>query len=81
MKVNPELIESVLKYVVEGEHNWPREGTILIFLPGLQEIQTVHEALLDSAMFGPRLVANKLNHKITEIYFHFKNLLDLITMY
>ncbi|XP_065363146.1 putative ATP-dependent RNA helicase DHX57 [Calliphora vicina] len=54
MKVNPELIESVLKYLVEGEHNWPREGTILIFLPGLQEIQSVHEALCDSAMFGPR---------------------------
>ncbi|KAM7349281.1 putative ATP-dependent RNA helicase DHX57 [Cochliomyia hominivorax] len=54
MKVNPDLIESVLKYIVEGEHDWPREGTILIFLPGLQEIQTVHEALLDSNMFGPR---------------------------
>ncbi|TMW48422.1 hypothetical protein DOY81_006512 [Sarcophaga bullata] len=54
MKINPELIESVLKYIVEGEHEWPREGTILIFLPGLQEIQAVHEALSDSSMFGPR---------------------------
>lgn len=54
MKINPELIESVLKYIVEGEHEWPREGTILIFLPGLQEIQAVHDALCDSNMFGPR---------------------------
>ncbi|XP_075156845.1 putative ATP-dependent RNA helicase DHX57 [Haematobia irritans] len=54
MKINPELIESVLKYIVEGDHEWPREGTILIFLPGLQEIQSVHDALCDSNMFGPR---------------------------
>ncbi|XP_064538961.1 putative ATP-dependent RNA helicase DHX57 [Drosophila montana] len=54
MMINPELIESVLKYIVEGEHEWPHEGSILIFLPGFQEIQTVHNALLDSAMFGPR---------------------------
>lgn len=54
MKINPELVESVLKFIVEGEHEWPRDGTILIFLPGLQEIQAVHEALCDSTMFGPR---------------------------
>ncbi|XP_034489479.1 putative ATP-dependent RNA helicase DHX57 [Drosophila innubila] len=54
MLINPELIESVLKYIVEGEHDWPREGSILIFLPGFQEIQSVHDALLDSAMFSPR---------------------------
>jgi len=54
MLINPELIESVLKYIVEGEHDWPREGSILIFLPGFQEIQSVHDALLDSSMFSPR---------------------------
>ncbi|XP_054728692.1 putative ATP-dependent RNA helicase DHX57 [Anastrepha obliqua] len=54
MKINPELVESVLKYIVEGEHDWPKEGTILVFLPGLQEIQSVHEALADSALFGNR---------------------------
>ncbi|KAH8419691.1 hypothetical protein KR009_001107 [Drosophila setifemur] len=54
MTINPELIESVLKYIVEGSHEWPREGTILIFLPGFGEIQTVHDALLDNALFSPR---------------------------
>ncbi|KAL7743180.1 hypothetical protein ACLKA6_016313 [Drosophila palustris] len=54
MLINPELVESVLKYIVEGEHDWPREGSILVFLPGFGEIQTVHDALLDSAMFSPR---------------------------
>ncbi|XP_017125191.1 putative ATP-dependent RNA helicase DHX57 [Drosophila elegans] len=54
MTINPELIESVLKYIVEGAHDWPREGTILIFLPGFGEIQTVHDSLLDHALFSPR---------------------------
>ncbi|KAI8035148.1 putative ATP-dependent RNA helicase DHX57 [Drosophila gunungcola] len=54
MTINPELIESVLKYIVEGSHDWPREGTILIFLPGFGEIQTVHDSLLDHALFSPR---------------------------
>ncbi|KAH8273341.1 hypothetical protein KR018_003934 [Drosophila ironensis] len=54
MMINPELIESVLKYIVEGDHEWPKEGTILIFLPGFQEIQSVHDALQDSALFSPR---------------------------
>ncbi|KAH8321086.1 hypothetical protein KR074_008755 [Drosophila pseudoananassae] len=54
MVINPELIESVLKFIVEGDHDWPREGTILIFLPGFQEIQSVHDALLDNALFSPR---------------------------
>ncbi|XP_016978666.1 putative ATP-dependent RNA helicase DHX57 [Drosophila rhopaloa] len=54
MTINPELIESVLKYIVEGSHEWPREGTILIFLPGFGEIQTVHDSLLDHALFSPR---------------------------
>ncbi|EDW45762.1 GM11277 [Drosophila sechellia] len=54
MTINPELIESVLKYIVEGSHDWPREGTILIFLPGFGEIQSVHDSLLDNALFSPR---------------------------
>uniref|UniRef100_A0A1B0DGR7 RNA helicase n=1 Tax=Phlebotomus papatasi TaxID=29031 RepID=A0A1B0DGR7_PHLPP len=54
LKVNPELIESVLVHIVKGEHNWPREGTILIFLPGLAEIQAVHNFLTDNALFSPR---------------------------
>ncbi|XP_067636192.1 putative ATP-dependent RNA helicase DHX57 [Eurosta solidaginis] len=54
MKINPELVESVLKYIVKGEHDWPKEGTILVFLPGLQEIQAIHETLADSVLFGKR---------------------------
>ena len=55
LKINPELIESVITYIVDSDdHEWPREGTILVFLPGLAEIQTVFDTLMDSKMFGPR---------------------------
>lgn len=55
MKINPELVETVLTYIVDSnEHNWPHEGSILIFLPGLAEIQTVYDSLNDSRLFGPR---------------------------
>ncbi|XP_067625766.1 putative ATP-dependent RNA helicase DHX57 isoform X2 [Eurosta solidaginis] len=54
MKINPELAESVLKYIVEGGNVWPKEGTIVVFVPGLREIQAIHEALGDSVLFGKR---------------------------
>ncbi|XP_070503518.1 putative ATP-dependent RNA helicase DHX57 [Chironomus tepperi] len=54
-KINPELIESVLNYIIECDNkDWPRDGSILIFLPGLGEIQSVYDALMDSKNFGPR---------------------------
>lgn len=52
-KINPELIETVLRYIVEDASEWPQEGTILVFLPGLGEIQTVHETLCESSIFSP----------------------------
>ncbi|XP_033150642.1 putative ATP-dependent RNA helicase DHX57 [Drosophila busckii] len=54
MMINPELVESVLRHIVAGDHDWPREGSILVFLPGFQEIRAIHDALTDSAMFSPR---------------------------
>lgn len=54
MKINPELIETVLMYIINGDNNWPREGSILIFLPGLAEIQAIYDALVDSQEFSPR---------------------------
>lgn len=54
MRINPELIESILNYIVEGEHKWPKQGTILIFLPGFQEIQTIYDTLMESIAFGPK---------------------------
>lgn len=54
LRINPELIEFILHYIDDGDHRWPHEGSILIFLPGLTEIQTIHDALSDNSVFSPR---------------------------
>jgi len=37
-RMNPELIESALTFIVNCEEaEWPRDGGILVFLPGLGE--------------------------------------------
>lgn len=54
-KINPELIEAVLRFIIDVDaSNWPAEGSILIFLPGLAEIQMIHDTLSDSSVFSPR---------------------------
>ncbi|XP_031626532.1 putative ATP-dependent RNA helicase DHX57 [Contarinia nasturtii] len=55
MKINSELIEAILRYIVDVDvSKWPKEGSILIFLPGFAEIQQVHDTLNDSSVFSPR---------------------------
>lgn len=55
LKINPELIEAILSYICEDNNQeWPKQGTILIFLPGLAEIQSVYDTLMDSREFSPR---------------------------
>lgn len=54
-KINAELIEAILRYIVNvDESGWPAQGSILIFLPGLAEIQSIHDTLCDSSIFSPR---------------------------
>ncbi|XP_063385238.1 putative ATP-dependent RNA helicase DHX57 [Cydia fagiglandana] len=53
-KINLELIEHTLKYIVDGNHSWPREGAILIFLPGIAEIMSLHDQLAESHTFSPK---------------------------
>ena len=43
--VNLDLIEEILAFIVEGEHDYPRNGAILVFLPGIQEIVNACEQL------------------------------------
>lgn len=55
MRINPELIETILRYIVDTDASkWPNEGSILVFLPGLAEIQLVNDTLNDSSVFSPR---------------------------
>ncbi|CAH0755147.1 unnamed protein product [Diatraea saccharalis] len=53
-KINLDLVEHVLNYIVDGDHKWPREGAILIFLPGIAEIMSLHDQLAESHTFSPK---------------------------
>lgn len=53
-KVNLELIEQILLWIVGGDHDYPTEGSILIFLPGISEITSLYDQLSDHREFGPR---------------------------
>ncbi|TGZ53501.1 putative ATP-dependent RNA helicase DHX57 [Temnothorax longispinosus] len=44
-KINYDLIQHILEWIITGEHNYPKKGSILIFLPGLYEIITLMEQL------------------------------------
>ncbi|XP_034283369.1 putative ATP-dependent RNA helicase DHX57 [Pantherophis guttatus] len=52
-KVNFELIEALLEWIVSGKHLYP-PGAVLIFLPGLAEIQALYNRLQSNAMFNNR---------------------------
>ncbi|KAJ4436719.1 hypothetical protein ANN_16851 [Periplaneta americana] len=53
-KINYDLIETVLTWIVAGEHNFPRKGAILVFLPGMAEISSLHDQLMDHPVLTPR---------------------------
>ncbi|XP_054841159.1 putative ATP-dependent RNA helicase DHX57 isoform X2 [Eublepharis macularius] len=52
-KVNLELIEALLEWIVCGKHSYP-PGAVLIFLPGMEEIKTLYKQLQSNALFNNR---------------------------
>lgn len=44
-KINYDLIEILVVWILTGDHDYPRRGSILIFLPGIAEISTLFEKL------------------------------------
>lgn len=52
-KVNLELIEALLEWIVSGKHSYP-PGAVLVFLPGLAEIKTLYKQLQSNALFNNR---------------------------
>ncbi|XP_053099073.1 putative ATP-dependent RNA helicase DHX57 [Hemicordylus capensis] len=52
-KVNLELIEALLEWIVSGKHSYP-PGAVLIFLPGLAEIKTLYKQLQSNVLFNNR---------------------------
>uniref|UniRef100_A0A3Q3IX66 Putative ATP-dependent RNA helicase DHX57 n=1 Tax=Monopterus albus TaxID=43700 RepID=A0A3Q3IX66_MONAL len=52
-KINMDLVESLLVWIVDGKHNYP-PGAVLVFLPGLAEIKMLYEQLQCNRMFNNR---------------------------
>lgn len=52
--VNLELIEFVLEWIVSDAHDYPQEGSILIFLPGISEITSLYDQLNNNSEFSKR---------------------------
>ncbi|XP_049617276.1 putative ATP-dependent RNA helicase DHX57 [Syngnathus scovelli] len=52
-KINMDLIESLLEWIVDGKHSYP-PGAVLVFLPGLAEIKMLFEQLQSNRMFSNR---------------------------
>ncbi|XP_022087605.1 putative ATP-dependent RNA helicase DHX57 [Acanthaster planci] len=52
-KINYDLIEELVSWIVFGDHEYPKDGAILIFLPGLAEILSCYDQL-QSSLCGPR---------------------------
>ncbi|XP_071780554.1 putative ATP-dependent RNA helicase DHX57 [Centroberyx gerrardi] len=52
-KINMDLVESLLEWIVDGGHNYP-PGAVLVFMPGLAEIKMLYEQLQSNRMFNNR---------------------------
>ncbi|KAI1894656.1 hypothetical protein AGOR_G00118010, partial [Albula goreensis] len=52
-KINMDLVESLLEWIVDGDHNYP-PGAVLVFMPGLAEIKMLYEQLQSNKMFNNR---------------------------
>ncbi|KAH1019590.1 hypothetical protein HUJ04_009384, partial [Dendroctonus ponderosae] len=53
-KINNDLIETILMWIVNGSHDYPKSGTILVFLPGIGEITSLYDQLVVHEEFGRR---------------------------
>ncbi|KAM4523457.1 putative ATP-dependent RNA helicase DHX57 [Fundulus diaphanus] len=52
-KINMDLVESLLEWIVDGKHNYP-PGAVLVFMPGLAEIKMLYEQLQSNRIFNNR---------------------------
>ncbi|XP_015438382.1 PREDICTED: putative ATP-dependent RNA helicase DHX57 [Dufourea novaeangliae] len=53
-KINFELIEEIVEWICFGLHDYPKTGSILVFLPGFAEIITLKNQLNDNKNLSPK---------------------------
>ncbi|XP_071163439.1 putative ATP-dependent RNA helicase DHX57 isoform X5 [Mytilus edulis] len=63
-KINFDLVVSLLEFIVDGDHDFPN-GSVLVFLQGFSDIQTVLDLLHTSPVFGQR---NQRKYKIVPLH-------------
>uniref|UniRef100_A0A0C9QYM5 Putative ATP-dependent RNA helicase DHX57 n=1 Tax=Fopius arisanus TaxID=64838 RepID=A0A0C9QYM5_9HYME len=59
-KINYDLLEKILEWIIDGDHDYPREGSILVFLPGLAEITTLKDALNHNSVLSSQTGRTKI---------------------
>ncbi|KAK5607125.1 hypothetical protein CRENBAI_007306 [Crenichthys baileyi] len=60
-KINMDLVESLLEWIVDGKHNYP-PGAVLVFMPGLAEIKLLYEQLQSNRIFNNRRASSSSNY-------------------
>ena len=53
-KIDYDLIESTLLFIADGQHNYPKTGSILVFLPGMGEIMTLFDQINNHPLLGSK---------------------------
>jgi ATP-dependent RNA helicase DHX57 len=53
-RIDYDLIESTLVFIADGDHDFPRTGSILVFLPGMQEIMNLNDQIVNHPLLGAR---------------------------
>ncbi|KAK1171604.1 putative ATP-dependent RNA helicase DHX57 isoform X1 [Acipenser oxyrinchus oxyrinchus] len=53
-KINMDLVENLLEWIVDGDHNYPPGSAVLVFMPGLAEIKMLYEQLQSNRLFNGR---------------------------
>ncbi|XP_034189503.2 putative ATP-dependent RNA helicase DHX57 isoform X1 [Osmia lignaria lignaria] len=53
-RINFELIEATLEWIIFGDHNYPKTGSILVFLPGFAEIISLKDLLNENQQLSPK---------------------------
>ncbi|XP_024937300.1 putative ATP-dependent RNA helicase DHX57 [Cephus cinctus] len=53
-KINFDLLEKTLEWIVNGDHEYPKTGSILVFLPGFAEIIALRDSLCDNKILSPK---------------------------